>query len=124
MLGVWVANLPKQLISVWFDGKLATHLSWMGCQQITQWVHLYIHLMLLLLLFHISTISKSQIQHRITTFCFLLQSAILIILYYVYFPLQAQFMPIKVINSCVISSCIHAMPSLPNMQDQKLFRLW
>jgi len=33
------------------------------------------------------------------------------------------FLPIKVVNSSIMSSNIHAMPWLPNMQDQKLLML-
>jgi hypothetical protein len=39
-LVVRVVNKPERSTQVQFNGKLPTHLNLVGCQQVTQWVHL------------------------------------------------------------------------------------
>jgi len=52
-----------------FSQNLSTLLNWVGCQQVTQQVHLEIHTMPLNLLFDDSILSKLLMKHPIIAFC-------------------------------------------------------
>ena len=64
-----VINAPELSIPVWFNGNLPTYLNWVGCQRVAQRIHLKIHIMLLILQFGNSILSKSGNQQPISCFC-------------------------------------------------------
>lgn len=65
ILFVQSISTPELSIRVRFNGTLPTCLNSTGCQLVAQQVHMWIHLMLLFLLFNNSMLSKSLIQHPI-----------------------------------------------------------
>jgi len=76
----------------------------------------------LFLLFENSILTKSLPQHPVISFvCFAVSN----IDYFGFcdFPFFVVFLPIRALNSSIMSSTISTMPWLPNNQDQKLWTL-
>jgi len=61
--------MPRQSTRVYFYGNVATCPNWVGCQQVARWVHLWISIQGMFLLFGNSILSKSCIPQPIFSFC-------------------------------------------------------
>jgi hypothetical protein len=98
-----VVNSLESAIPGRSNGGIQTQRHTVGYLRVAQWVHLWIHILVLMIQFDNSIFTKSPILQSIMSFCNDLQFVILNILECVYFHLYCEFLPRKTVNSPVMS---------------------